>query len=211
MRKIITMTLLGILILCSGCIIRSLHQIYTEQDIVFESGLIGQWSEDDSKEVWTFSKKGANGYTLVCTNNKGHQGSFSAHLAKLNGKLFLDLFPEEPELNVGDLLYEFHFLPVHTFLYVKQIEPTLQMSYFDSDWLKKFIANNPKAIRHEEIDGEIILTASTKDLQAFFLKHLNTDGAFDFRDASNMKRRTSVISEEQPNKSAEGAAQKPAP
>jgi hypothetical protein len=207
MRKIISMILLGFMILCSGCI-RSLHPIYTEEDLVFESNLIGQWSEEDSKEVWTFSKKGVNGYTLVYTDDKGRQGRFSAHLAKLNGKLFLDLFPEEPELKENDL-YMFHLLPVHTFLYVKQIEPTLQMSYPDPDWLKKLIAENPKAVKHEEIDDEIILTAGTKELQAFWLKHLKTEGVFE--DTSNMKRRTSVISEERPNKPAEGDGLKPTP
>lgn len=200
MRKIISMTFLSFLILCSGCI-RSLHPIYTEQDIAFEPGLIGQWSEDNSKEIWTFSKKETNSYTLVYTDDKGRKGKFSAHLAKLNEKLFLDLFPEERELKENDF-YKFHFMPVHTFLYVKQIEPTLQMSFPDPDWLEKFIADNPKAIQHEETNDEIILTASTKELQAFWLKHLNTKVVF--KDTSNMKRRTSVISEEQPKKSAEG-------
>ncbi len=195
MRKMISWTLLGILILCSGCI-RSLHPIYTEEDLVLEPALIGQWSENDSKEVWTFSRKGTNSYTLVYTDDKGRQGRFRAHLAKLNGKLFLDLFPEEPELKENDL-YKFHLLPVHTFLYVKQITPTLQMSFPDPDWLKKFIADNPKAIRHDKIDGEIILTASTKDLQAFWLKYLKTEGVFG--DASNMKRETSTIADQQPN------------
>ena len=192
MPKIVSIVLLSTLILIfTGCI-RSLHPIYTEKDIVFEPDLIGQWSEDNSKEQWTFSKKGENSYTLVYTDDKGRQGCFNAHLAKLNGNLFLDIFPEELKIEENDF-YKFHLLPVHTFLYVKQIVPSLQMSYPDLDWLKKFIEDNPNAIRHQKIDGEIILTASTKELQAFWLKHLNTKVVF--KDTSNMKRKTANFTE----------------
>jgi hypothetical protein len=196
MRKMISGTLLSILILFSGCI-RSLHPIYTEKDLVLEPALIGQWSENDSKETWTFSRNDANAYTLVYTDDKGRQGRFEAHLAKLNGNLFLDLFPEEPELKENDF-YKYHLLPVHTFLYVKQITPTLQMSLPEPVWLKKFLADNPKALRYEKIDDEIILTAETRDLQAFWLKHLKTEGAFG--ELSNMKRERPAISETLPDK-----------
>jgi hypothetical protein len=196
MRKLISMTLLGVLILFAGCI-RSLHPIYTEKDIVFEPSLIGQWAEDDSKEMWAFSEKeGTNEYKLVYTDDKGKQGAFSAHLLKIKGNLFLDFLPEAPDLKENEF-YQFHLLPVHTFVYVRQIKPTLQMSFPEPDWLKKLIADNPKAIRHEKIEDEIILTAGTKALQAFWLKHLGTEGSFG--DSSNMKRKTSTIPEEQPN------------
>jgi hypothetical protein len=72
------------------------------------------------------------------------------------------------------------------------------MSFPDPDWLKKLVADNPKAIQHEKIDDEIILTASTKDLQTFWLKHLDTNGAFG--EPSNMKRKTEAVPEDQPNK-----------
>ena len=195
MRKLMSMTLLGMLILSVGCI-RSLHPIYTEKDIVFEPGLIGQWAEDDSKEIWAFSQKGTNEYKLVY-GDKGEQGAFSAHLLKIKGKLFLDFFPEDPDLK-ENAFYRSHLLAVHTFVYVRQIAPTLQMSFPEPGWLKKLIADSPNAIMHEKIEDEIILTAGTKELQAFWLKHLETEGAFG--DASNMKRKTSIIPEKQPNK-----------
>jgi hypothetical protein len=199
MRKLISVTLLGVLILSAGCI-RSLHPIYTKQDIVFEPDLIGQWSEDDdeSDEVWAFSKEDANSYALVYTDDNGEQGMFNAHLAEIKGELFLDFFPNEPEL-IKNGFYQFHLLPVHTFVYVKQIEPTLQWSFPDPDWLEEHIAANPDAIRHEKIEDEIILTAAAKDLQAFWLKHLDAEVAFG--ELSNLKRKKKVIPEEQPNKS----------
>lgn len=189
MRKLVSITLLGMLVLSAGCI-RSLHPIYTDKDLVFEPSLIGQWAEDNDREMWAFSKKGSTEYNLVYTDDKGRQGAFSVHLLKIKGNLFLDFLPEEPDLK-ENAFYQAHLLPVHTFAHVKQIEPTLQMRFPDPEWLKKLVKEKPGAIRHERIEKEIILTAGTKELQAFWLRHLETEGAFG--DASNMKRQTSTI------------------
>lgn len=117
--------------------------------------------------------------------------------------MFLDLFPNDPGLKQNDF-YQFHFLSVHTFAHVKQIKPTLQMSFPNPGWLKKLVAENPEAIRHEKIDGEVVLTASTKELQAFWIKHLETKGAFG--EPSNMNRKRTTVLEEEPNKADAGDA-----
>ena len=63
----------------------------------------------------------------------------------------------------------------------------MRLSFPDPDWLKNLINQDPGAIEHEIIDSEIILSAPTEKLQAFWLKHLKTEGVFD--DFSNMRRR----------------------
>lgn len=188
MRKRILATLILVLvfIMITGCI-RSLHPIYTERDIVFEPSLIGRW-DDDGEAVWSFSKGAGNSYKLVITDDEGNRDPFVAYLVMIEERLFIDLLPEpqdSEEQKVSDF-YEFHFLPVHTFYYVKQIEPAFQMSAPDPDWLEKFLAEQPDAIQHEKIDNKIFLTAPTKDLQAFLIKHLHDEAAFG--EPSNMKR-----------------------
>ena len=175
-------------VLLMGCI-HSLHPLYTAEDLIFSPALVGRWSEDDSKETWEFSKKGEKEYRLVYTDDKGKAGTFVVHLLKIKGKMFLDLFPSEPDLK-ENLFYQVHLLPVHSFMYVKQIKPTLQMSMADGNWLEKLIEANPGAIRHEKIEDRIVLTASTKELQAFFLKHLATEDAFG--ELCDMKRRQEI-------------------
>jgi len=207
MHKLIFTMLFGVLLLSAGCV-RSLHPMYTEKDLVFEPSLIGQWAEDDSKEIWAFSKADTNAYQLVYTDDTGAQGTFNVRLLNIEGNLFLDFFPAELDLK-ENAFYVFHLLPVHTFVRVKQIEPTLQMSSPDLDWLKKHIAADPGAIRHEKLGDEIILTAAVKDLQAFWLKHLDTEGAFG--DPIDLKRKKRPVPEKQPSKSAEGDGLKPAP
>lgn len=166
----------AILVFAAGCI-RSIQPFYTEEDVIFDPGLVGTWSEEGSKETWEFSKGNENEYRLVYTDDKGKSGAFVIHLLKIDGKMFMDFFPEDPDLPQNDF-YRFHLLPVHSFAYVAQIAPSLRMSFPDPDWLKETLAADPQAIAHERIEGDIILTASTRKLQAFWLKNLQADGAF---------------------------------
>ena len=58
-----------------------------------------------------------------------------------------------------------------------QFEPELKLAFFNFDWLGKFLEKNPKALAHHAEDtkdkegGRLILTAGTRDLQKFVLKH----------------------------------------
>lgn len=185
MRSRDILAAIALLVLLGGCI-RSIHPLYTDQDVIFDPALIGCWSADDSKDTWEFLKQSEKRYQLVYTDGDGNAGTFVVHLLRIDGQLFLDLFPGDPELK-QNLFYRSHLLPVHTFAHVRQIEPILQMSFPDPDWLKEHVATKSDAIRHEKVDDQIILTASTKDLQAFWLKHLNAKGAFG--KPSNLKRR----------------------
>ena len=133
------------------------------------------------------------------TDDDGRSGTFSAHLLRIKGELFLDFFPEKPDLKENPF-YQAHLLPVHTFAHVKQIEPTLQMSFPAPDWLKKLIERDPGAIQHEIIEGQIILSASTEELQTFWVTHLATEGAFS--GASNMKRQEPATPSDQPSTQA---------
>lgn len=170
----------------SGCV-PSLHPLYTADDVVFRPALVGEWSEsEDSQETWTFAASGGQAYSLVYVDENGKSGAFIAHLAEVEGKLFLDLYPEELEVDGNDF-YKGHFIPAHTFLRVEQIEPTLRMAPLNAEWLRVFLGQHPDAVRHEQVEDGILLTAQPKELQAFLIGHLATEEAFG--DLSNMTRR----------------------
>ena len=40
------------------------------------------------------------------------------------------------------------------------------------------LKKNPAALKHEIVDGDLVLTASTKQLQSFVLRHVNDKSAF---------------------------------
>jgi hypothetical protein len=188
--KRLTMTILtGMATLLAGCVVTSLKPFYTEQDLVFEPGLLGQWMQTNSEQglltnnVIDFKRDGEKGYLMVSISNhedgqnETNQAVF--HLFKLGDQLFLDSLPMNthgPE-----------FAPLHRLYKVASISPALQMQEMKYDWLTKLLEENPTAVRHEVIterDSEnkdstrVVLTASTKELQAFVLQHLSTEDAW---------------------------------
>jgi len=195
MKKPLLPVALAALGVMTGCLPTSINPLYTDKDLAFDPALAGVWSDkDDSKETWTFEKAGEKSYKFLYTESDGKAGQFEARLLKIGDTRFLDFFPDESgiaEMNRSDF-YKIHLVRTHSFLKVSQIEPTLQMTPLDLKWLREFLGKNPQAIRHEKIgdgdDAQIVLTASTAELQKFVLTHLKTEGAFG--DPINLKRLT---------------------
>jgi hypothetical protein len=180
-KKILFYLLAGLL---GGCIpIMSLHQLYTPQNLVFDDKLLGTWVDDPNKPetTWEFQRlktEDANdkAYQLLFINNEGKKGLFVAHLLKLDNKLFMDAYPSEvpwepKDPNKVELLFNtFFFIPAHTFLKIDSIEPVLKIRLTIEDKMKELLKENPSAIQHTTIEERTVLTASTKELQAFVLK-----------------------------------------
>jgi len=201
MRKYITALLLvgPILLISIICCTPSLHPLYTDDDLVFEDGLLGVWvgtdPAKDERAVWEFAADRSTTvdpetgeevtrqfYTLYHTIGASWTAQFTAHLLKLGDKLFLDLYPEREQDETANYLHETYFVPTHSFWYVEQLEPELRLAYIDPDWLAGYLTDNPGAIAHEFVgeadDQWAVYTASTEDLQKFILSCLEQEGAF---------------------------------
>jgi hypothetical protein len=176
MKNTIKFAILGFLLILTSCV-PSLNPLYTDADLIFDEALLGVWSDAEAAESWDFAYLSEKEYKLVYTDEKGKKGEFRARLLRIEGKTFLDLTPVKPVLPQNDF-YKANFLATHTFVQVTQSAPNARIAYLEPDWLKSFLEKNPAAIRHEKLSGEILLTASTKELQKFLLTHLNTPGAF---------------------------------
>jgi len=176
----------------AGCI-PSVHPLYTEQDLIFDPALVGEWADKEGKETWTFTKNGEKDYKLIYVDREGKAGMFVVHLLKVEDRRFLDFYPDDPELKQNDF-YKAHLLPVHTFMRIQQGEVTLQMTMLKPDWIKKFLRDNPDAVRHEKMDDTILLTAQPKELQAFLIKQEKTADAWD--ECSPLTRRAKKAGEQ---------------
>ena len=163
--------------LLSGCIPLSLHPIYTGKDVVFDAALVGNWDITDSRDSWTITRNGQTHYKLVYTDEDHKQGEFVAHLVKVKGTLFLDLFPVATKSS-QNYFYAVHLLPVHSLFQVIRTKPTPQLAVLSEDWLRKYRVRHPSAIRYEEVNGNIYLTGSPREMQRFLVAHLKTKGAF---------------------------------
>jgi hypothetical protein len=157
------------LTLAAGCI-PSLNAVYTEANLVFDSAVLGVWTQPNSKAAWNFARRDAKSYRLIYTDNDGQQGRFIAHLADVEGTMFLDLYPEEVASDANSF-YKFHLVPIHTVYLVRRVEPTLELAAIDLQWLDKFLTDHPAAIQHATFNNRKLITAPTKDLQAFVLEH----------------------------------------
>jgi hypothetical protein len=68
----------------------------------------------------------------------------------------------------------------------------LKLAFFDFDWLEKFIKKNPKALAYHKEGDHIVLTAGTRDLQKFVLKHLGEDELFE-KPAELIRKTSSAV------------------
>jgi hypothetical protein len=154
----------------------SLYPLYEQDDLVFDSALIGEWGESGDEGSSVFEQSGPLSYRFI-VEGEGTRAELEAHLFRIGDELFLDLFPDDPGVELNET-FESHLLGVHSFFRVKQIEPTLIMSTLDYDWLRENLTKSPDAPSHVILDNRIVLTAPTEDLQSFILRNLDTEGAY---------------------------------
>jgi hypothetical protein len=192
-KKLLFYLLAGIL---GGCIpVMSLHPLFTEKDLAFDEKLLGTWV-DANETTWQFSdaNKPEKAYKLIFTDKEGKKGTFVAHLVKLDNRLFLDVYPSEPPWDEKDpnkvewLHNTFFFIPVHTFIKVNGIEPQLKLQLTDDEEFKKLLKEDPNAVEHTSIEDRLVLTAPTKELQAFVLKYADDSRVFTKEGILNRKK-----------------------
>jgi hypothetical protein len=171
----------------SGCIVYSFYPLYTEKDLFPNDLLTGNWVDGDSAE-WKFEHAyfgkeipeniDSTSYILKVIDKDDRESKFSVHILKLGGHYFLDFyledFLEKDELDLAS----FHIVPVHTFAKVSVSNNQLQINWYDQNWLEKLIKENKIRIRHEYNGDYILLTASSKELQKFVTKYVNSEEAF---------------------------------
>lgn len=175
MRRAVLAFALTLVLFLTGCVVQSIHGLYTENDLVFDPALIGTWTEKENPNPWTLEKNGEKTYTLSYTENQV-TAKFEAHLVRLGPYLFLDTYPTDAELKNSVLA--FHLMPSHLFTRIWIEKDTLRYAALDYDWMKKQLEEKKITLPNEIEDGSVILTASTKELQAFILKYAGDPEAF---------------------------------
>lgn len=161
-------SLMGLTIF-AGCV-PSLNPVYTDETVVFEPALIGDWRQPDSKARWEFDKADARSYRLVYTDDQGQQGRFIGRLARLEGELFLDLYPEDPQFDASGF-YKFHLVPIHTIYRVRTTQPKLELAAIDFKWLDEYLTSHPQEIEFATFSGRKLITAQTAAVQKFVVAH----------------------------------------
>lgn len=117
---------------------------------------------------------------------------FIGLIGEFNGNKFLDLSLLDLRLE-GNTFRNSHLFAVHTFSRISLTDDLLTLYFFKDSWIRELIMGNRVRIKHERIpDGltedsdDILITASTKELQKFILKYGDESEPFD--DPIGLKR-----------------------
>ena len=104
--------------------------------------------------------------------------SYRAHLAQIGEDLFLDLFPIEGDFT-DNAFNSMVWFPVHMFMKIEINENGLKLIQFDLDKMNKLFESNLIRIGHENVDGTILMTAKSEELQKFLDRYSNDESVFD--------------------------------
>ena len=176
--RLITLSLLA------GCV-PSVFPIYGDRDLIFDPALLGVWTNEDSSEIYVVTGTGRavraaergiarpHSYRVAFIDEDCDRGSFVMHLASIDGSKFLDIHPVEPD-------DEALMLPTHLFFRLdEQVGSVATLRTMNPEWLERYLEHDPEAIEHVKVNGDIVLTATTAELQSFHLEHRQTPDAFD--------------------------------
>lgn len=178
---------LAIIIFLAGCVPTSVNQLYLKKDLIVDPELIGTWGNPNNLEGTRliFTQADSSSYSMAYYESRQESGEpvsfaeFRAHLIRLGDNLFLDIYPRiPPDLNQ---FYMVHFAPTHSFMRIDIAGDTLKIGLFDYDWLNKNLESGKIKIDHIYREGQIVLTASTEELQKFAAKY--ADEAFPYDSA----------------------------
>ena len=115
-------------------------------------------------------------YRMTMYDNGGAQ-VYEMNLAKIGGDLFMDLYIDGSDNDLDD--FSMVLFPVHTFLKVELKDGQLDLINFDWQKLNKLFESNLIRIRHENVNGTILITAQPKELEKFLDQYSNDESVFD--------------------------------
>ena len=162
---------MGMTLFLMGCPVRSLFPLFAEKDVVFNLGLVGTWSETDKKVTYFFQKEEGKNYVAIVCDEKGDTSQYTAQLGQLSKFWFLDSYP-------GKDASDYQMIPTHVISRMWLNGDTLRFASLESDYVKKLIETGKITIPHVSLKEDIILTASSDELQQLVLRLAEDDQAF---------------------------------
>lgn len=103
--------------------------------------------------------------------------AYEVNLVRLGENLIMDVYPYD-FYDVGEGPSDNNF-PVHTFLKLEVDNDEIKMTSFDLDKLNRLFKSNLIRLRHEKVDGTVLITAQTKELQKFLREYSNDQSVFE--------------------------------
>lgn len=192
--RILIFSVLMILLL-NGCIVKSLHRFYHEEDVIYDEAILGTWVDEDYTRwvisQYTFGKgfmqadSTDNSYLVELYEDSLAPVQFNVHMFEVEGKKYLDFMPLRDNGDYG--LLDMHLVSTHSLAMVDYDKAgNVTISWFAEEWLSSLFEENRVKIAHEVVknpgintDTFFVLTASTNELQKFIKKYGNRETTAD--------------------------------
>ncbi|MFY7670620.1 hypothetical protein ACOSP6_05985 [Tenacibaculum sp. MEBiC06402] len=191
------------LIVFNSCIVKSLNPFYTDEVVEFSQDFVGEW-KDNNKDVWkitsikqeyinlkkregkiskedeAFFKKYEHSYSIEYSD-KNKKSLFIATPFKLKNQLFLDFIPYSDQGSEMNSLLQIHNIYPHSLVKLDILNTNeVSIKWFDEKRLKKLFTEKRIKIKHQKIGvmkEDILLTATSEELQQFLKKYMSSDSA----------------------------------
>ena len=172
--------LIGLLVLASvGCLTAqpSLFPLFTPAESLAIPGIAGTWVEEgDDPMILTLRPLEGSEYEMTLAGDgKAERGTFAVRFGRLEGDLYWDLTARPLDDEQG--LWTVHRLPVHSFAQLRWDEYQLEIRLVEDGRVKDAFQEGRLEVPHLELgtDRDLILTASTGELQRFLTEQAQQD------------------------------------
>ena len=119
---------------------------YTEDDLIFEEKLIGQWIGKDGRSL-VLEGAGDMTYRMTVADGDKKESPLAANLVKLNDMLFLAIFRDESVLQEMKS-HGLYFFP-DMLMKIDEIEPKLLLLEVDHDEISELLNKDPNSLKQE--------------------------------------------------------------
>lgn len=114
-------------------------------------------------------------YRMTVMDN-GEEYAYQVHVVEIGEDYFLDLYPL-PEFTDNTLSE--NLFPVHTFMKMNINGGQLELTPFYLKKLNELFESNLVRLRHEYVDGNVVITAQPTEIQKFLDRYSNDESVFD--------------------------------
>lgn len=201
MKRKAALIILVLSLSLSSCVY-SLFPLYSEETVVFKEELLGKWAVDNDGSYLLFQRpddieKTKSGIGLLM-HPHGSSSSidremlyfldiydqsvssqvqrYEAHMVQLGDDYFLDIFPTS---EFGNETMSDNFMGMHSFFKLEASKNELKITRFDLQKLSELFNSNLIRLRHEAVDGTILITAQTEELQQFIERYAKDERVFE--------------------------------
>lgn len=156
----------------------TLNPLFEDSELILDPALLGSWGDGQTSMMF----ERGEGKTYKLTYRDGTKVSvLVAKLGRLDGQMFLDVYPVDNEGDQSEKEAYAPRIPMHTVLRVVIDDDQLVLDSLDEDWVQKQADEDGIELDAEHVlkaGDDLFITLSTAKLQDFVRNHAYDDEAF---------------------------------